>query len=124
MKIKLLAFSLLSGSTFLLVGSALTSSASAQCVMADISVQYNISGSRRPTDRTNDVRQDSNGKCSGNAVVTTGVQGNVGGRGRVEQRRTVRQQINGSNSGIGGEPVKVRVNVPIDVYNPADNLRY
>ncbi|MBW4576720.1 MAG: hypothetical protein KME08_15705 [Aphanothece sp. CMT-3BRIN-NPC111] len=125
MKLKLLAMGLLSCSTLLGVGYSLTNSASAQCVMADVSVQYNISGSRQPTDRSNDVDMQSQGSCSGNAIVTTGVQGNEGGRGQVVQHREVRQRVEGNGgTSVDGSTVKVISNVGIDVYNPADNLNY
>ena len=102
----------------------------AQCIQADISVQYNISGSKEPTDRTNDVEMTSNGACQGNATVTTGVQGNVGGNGRVRQSRTVRHRIeNQPRRGqerrfSGGSTIQIQSNPAIDVYNPADNLDY
>ncbi|HEY9700934.1 MAG TPA: hypothetical protein V6C58_00715, partial [Allocoleopsis sp.] len=70
---------LLSIATILSLTTILTKSAVAQCVQADVSVQYNISGSRRPTIRSNDVQMQSDGNCNGNAIVTTTVQGNEGG---------------------------------------------
>jgi hypothetical protein len=100
-------------------------SAMAQCLQADVSVQYNISGSQQPTKRSNDVVMESEGRCTGNASVTRGVQGNVGGNGQVEQYRQVRhRQTGGGNNatGIDGSTVQMRSNVGIDVYNPADNF--
>ena len=97
--------------------------ASAQCIQADIGVQYNISGSRQPTERTNDVDFGSHGNCQGNVSVTTGVQGNEGGRGRVTQRRVVRHRFRGnSNYGSGGSTIQIKSNPAIDVYNAADRL--
>ncbi|VEP15372.1 conserved exported hypothetical protein [Hyella patelloides LEGE 07179] len=118
--------SLLSFSSFLMVvASSVTNSALAQCVQADVGVQYNISGSKEPTERSNDVDMQSDGDCRGNSSVTTGVQGNVGGNGRVRQERTVRHRSQGSedDTGAGGSTVQVETNPQIDVYNPADNLR-
>ena len=126
MKLPLLAVGLLSCSVLLIL-SSLTDSASAQCVQADVSVQYNISGSKLPTDRSNDVDMQSQRPCSGNASVTTGVQGNEGGRGRVTQRREVRHRIEGGSdngTGVSVPTVSVKSNAGIDVYNPADNLNY
>ena len=97
--------------------------ASAQCIQADIGVQYNISGSRQPTERTNDVDFGSHGNCQGNVSVTTGVQGNEGGRGRVTQRRVVRHRFRGnSHYGSGGSTIQIKSNPAIDVYNAADRL--
>lgn len=101
------------------------SSASAQCVQADVSVQYNISGSKEPTDRTNDVEFATNGACNGNVSVTTGVQGNVGGNGRVRQTRVVRHRAEnqgGRNRYSSGSTIQIKSNPAIDVYNAADNL--
>ncbi|MEO1673138.1 MAG: hypothetical protein AAFR77_20560 [Cyanobacteria bacterium J06631_2] len=104
----------------------LASPAVANCVQADVSVQYNISGSREPTDRTNDVDLQSDGTCRGNASVTTGVQGNIGGNRRVRQTRRVRQRFTNSdhNDNYSGKTIQIRSNAAIDVYNPADNLDY
>ena len=97
----------------------------AQCVQADVAVQYNISGSRTPTERHNDVDLQSHGNCQGNVSVTTGVQGNEGGTRRVRQSRVVRQRFNNSNSdryNDSGSTVQIISNPTIDVYNAADNL--
>ena len=117
--------SLFSFSSFLMVASSVTNPALAQCVQADVGVQYNISGSKEPTDRSNDVDMQSDGDCRGNSSVTTGVQGNVGGDGPVRQERTVRHRFQGSDddTGAGGSTVQVETNPQIDVYNPADKLR-
>lgn len=124
MKLRGYYLSLLSFSSFLMVASSVTNSATAQCVQADVGIQYNISGSKKPTERTNDVDMQSNGDCRGNASVTTGVQGNVGGNGSVRQDRKVRHRFEGSDTGDGGSTVQIRANPQIDVYNPADNLKY
>ncbi|VEP13332.1 conserved exported hypothetical protein [Hyella patelloides LEGE 07179] len=109
----------------LISGLAFSPSVLAQCVQADVSVQYNISGSRTPTERDNDIDLQSDGACRGNASVTTGVQGNVGGRGRVRQSRVVRQRFDSRNDGNnygGGSTVQIKSNPTIDVYNAADDL--
>jgi len=124
MKLRGYYLSLLSFSSFLMVASSVTNSATAQCVQADVGIQYNISGSKKPTERTNDVDMQSNGDCRGNASVTTGVQGNVGGNGSVRQERKVRHRFEGGNTDDGGSTVQIRANPQIDVYNPADNLKY
>lgn len=99
----------------------------AQCVQADVSVQYNISGSKEPTERANDVEMSSEETCHGNASVTTGVQGNIGGNRRVRQTRVVRHRFenrDNSHRGLGGSTIQIQSNPAIDVYNPADNLDY
>ena len=127
MNLNRLTWGLLSLLSFLSVFST-PRSVSAQCVQgiqADVSVQYNISGSRQPTDRTNDVEFDSQGNCQGNVSVTTGVQGNEGGTGRVRQRRVVRHRFTGNNhNDLGVSTIQIQSNPAIDVYNPADRLEY
>ena len=125
MQLKALTLSFLAVSGMLAMGDFLSRPATAQCVQADVSVQYNISGSKQPTDRSNDVTMDGDSSCRGNASVTTGVQGNVGGNGPVQQHRTVHHSQRGGdgNSDGNGNPVQVRSNVGVDVYNPADNWR-
>jgi hypothetical protein len=103
------------------------SPAGAQCVMNDTNLQVSINGSKKPTDRTNNVSQNSSGGCVGNTVNTTNVQVNTGGTDRATQRRQSNQQISGNNSsptGINLPPVKTQQNVQIDVYNPADRLKH
>ena len=105
----------------------LASRAVAQCIQADVSVQYNISGAKEPTDRTNDVEFQSNGVCRGNVSITTGLQGNVGGNARVRQTRVVRHRIenrDGSDRYSSNSTVQIQSNPAIDVYNAADNLNY
>jgi hypothetical protein len=99
--------------------------ASAQCVMNDTNLQVSINGSKKPSDRTNNVSQSSTGGCVGNTVNSTNVQVSTGGTQRTVQRRQSTQKITGSNdspTGINLPPVKTQQNVQIDVYNPADNL--
>ncbi len=122
MKLRKLVLGVLYCSSFLTVTAFFSNSTSAQCVQADVAVQYNISGSRERTDRRNDVVMENNGRCRGNANVTTGVQGNVGGRGQVRQHRRVRNRISGSHNG-GMKPVQIKTGVGIDVYNAADNWK-
>jgi hypothetical protein len=95
----------------------------AQCVQGDASVQYNISGSRQKTQRTNKVKMESDPNCTGNASITRSVQGNIGGTNSVEQNREVEQIQRGGQgnaSGVSGSTVKVRSQATVDVYNSAD----
>jgi hypothetical protein len=125
MKPSFLSIGLLSIATLCTFTSVSVPQASAQCIMNDTNIQVSINGSRKPTDRTNDVSQNSNGSCVGTTVNTTNVQLQTGGTGRVSQRRESRQQINGSNNnptGINLPPVKTHQNIQIDVDNPADRF--
>jgi hypothetical protein len=128
MKWKKWQLGLLSIFGLLSLASSFAPTAVAQCVQADIAVQYNISGSKEPTERTNDVDFASEGACQGNASITTSVQGNEGGRGKVRQTRTVRHQFNNQDrpqeQNSGGSTVQIKSNPAIDVYNAADNLDY
>ena len=122
-------FSLLSVSGFLSLISGLSHPAIAQCVQADVAIQYNISGSKEPTERSNDVDFQTYDNCRGNVSVTTSVQGNEGGNGRVRQTRTVRHRFTNSESESdsdrsGGSTIQIQSNPTIDVYNAADNLDY
>jgi len=127
MKIINLAIRLISCSILINFTPFFTDSVNGQCVQADISVQYNISGSQQPTERSNDVEFNSNGTCTGNVSVTTEVQGNEGGTGSVRQTRTVRHNHQGNtnnNTAVNGPTIQVQVNPAIDVYNPAEKLKY
>lgn len=125
MKSSFFSFGLLSLATLSTLVSLPVPHASAQCVMNDTNIQVSISGARKPSERTNNVRQASTGGCVGNTVNTTNVQVNTGGTERAVQRRSSSQQVNGSNdspTGINLPPVKLKQNVQIDVDNPADRL--
>ena len=125
MKLRVWSIGLLA--IFSAIGSDFVASpATANCVQADVSVQYNISGSTEPTERNNDIDLQSEPNCRGNATVTTGVQGNVGGNRRVRQSRKVRHRLNSSDddSSYSGKTVQIQSNPAIDVYNPVDNLNY
>jgi Tfp pilus assembly protein PilV len=126
MKLSYLSAGLLSLATFSTLVTLSAPHASAQCVMNDINMQVSMNGSRKPTERTNDVTQGSTGNCVGNSVTTTNVQTNVGGTDRAVQRRQSTQQINGGDSsptGINMDPVKVKTNAQVDVDNPAARLK-
>ncbi len=125
MKYSFLPIGLLSIATFSTLVGLSAPQASAQCVMNDTNIQVSINGSRKPSDRTNNVSQNSNGGCVGNTVNTTNVQLQTGGTQRATQRRESNQQINGSNNspiGVNLPPVKTHQNIQIDVDNPADRF--
>ena len=120
---KVLPLSLLYCSGALVLGLLEATAVQAQCIQADVSVQYNISGSKEPTRRSNDVTMVSDRNCSGNVSVTKGVQGNIGSSGPLEQRRVVehRQQGGkGNPSGVNPPTVQIKTNATADVYNAAD----
>ncbi|MBW4481192.1 MAG: hypothetical protein KME14_01480 [Tildeniella torsiva UHER 1998/13D] len=102
--------------------------ASAQCVVADVSIQAAIHGGSRPAEQVNDVAIDAEGPCVGNTSVSTNRQIQVGGTGEVRQSRQSRHQLRSSErteaaGSASGPTVAVPVNVQVDVYNPADRLR-
>lgn len=126
MKSSFLSIGLLSLATLSTLAALPTPQASAQCVMNDTNIQLSMNGSGKPTDRTNDVSQNSNGACVGNTVNSTNVQVQTGGKTRATQRRVSNQQINGGSNnptGVNIPPVKTRQNIQIDVDNPADRLK-
>ncbi|AFY94817.1 hypothetical protein [Chamaesiphon minutus] len=125
MKLSAVSLGLCSLATLSTLVSLPISRAHAQCMMNDTNIQMTISGSRKPTERTNDVTQRSTGNCVGNSVNSTNVQTNIGGTERATQNRRSNQQINGGGgnpSGVNVPTVKFRQNVQIDVYNAADKL--
>ncbi|MDJ0843263.1 hypothetical protein [Crocosphaera sp.] len=109
---------------FLMFESYFSTPIKAQCVQGDVSVQYSISGSAKPSQRTNDVIMESDPKCRGNSSVTTGVQGHIGPN-NAQQHRHVHQVQQGSNKYPhlpNGRTVQIRSNVQVDVDNPADRF--
>ncbi len=92
-----------------------------QCVQADVSVQYSIRSSKQPTERSNDVTMKPDPECSGNASITTGIQGYRGDQENLRQQRRIRQVQQGgqsNRSGIEGNTVQIRSNVQKDFYLP------
>lgn len=112
---------------FLMISNSLFMTAiQAQCVQGDVSIQYSISGSKKPSQRTNDVRMESEPGCRGNSSITTGVQGHIG-PSSAEQNRRIRQIQSGSQkdlTGINGLTVQIRSNVEADIDNPVDRFPY
>ena len=109
---------------FFVLESFLLTSAKAQCVQGDMSVQYSISGSQKPTQRSNDVTMESDPNCRGNSSVTTGVQGHIGPNA-TEQNRRVNNIQQGSDKHPqipNGRTVQIRSNVQVDVDNPIDRF--
>lgn len=127
MKSSYLPIGLFSIATLAALFSVPVAPVSAQCVMNDTNIQFSMNGSRQKTDRINDVSQKSSGECVGNSISSPNTQVQSGGTERAVQHRQSRQEIRGEDSnptGINMKPVKVRTNVQIDVYNPADRLKY
>lgn len=125
MKFSPLSLGLLTIATFSTIAALPMPQSNAQCVMNDSNIQLSVNGSRQPTDRTNNVKQNSSGGCTGNIVNTTNVQVQTGGTQRATQHRDSQQQVNGSNNsptGINLPPVKTHQNVQVDVDNPADRF--
>jgi hypothetical protein len=127
MKSTCLSLGLLSCFSFLGITTTFTNPVSAQCLQADASIMYNISGSRQPTQRSNNVIMENQGQCTGNTSLTIGVIGHEGGNHPLSQQRKVTHRIQGSTgngTGINVPTVPVQAGVEIDVYNPADNFNY
>ncbi len=111
---------LLAVSTFLPFTPSLTSSASAQCAMVDVSVQTAIRGSKTPAQQANNVDMQSSGSCVGNTIVHTSTQTAVS-PGTVTQNRTSSEQMiggAGNGTGVYGSTIKIPVEVKTDVYSP------
>jgi hypothetical protein len=122
MKLKLVPLSLLSLFTVILAEvPGLISTASAQCVMTDVSVQTAIRGSRRPATQTNNVQMKADRSCSGNTSTHTSSQVYTGSDDRVIQQRSSIHDLrgNGNNRGVKGSNIAVPVQVKVDVYSPA-----
>jgi hypothetical protein len=122
MKSSACSLSLLSGSALTAVIFLSHTETLAQCVVADVSVQAAVTGSRKPAQQTNNVDMGSGGGCTGNSSVHTSKQIRVGGTDPVIQERTSRHELSGGSS-TGGPTVAVPVDVQVDVYNPAERLR-
>ncbi|MBF1990693.1 hypothetical protein [Fischerella thermalis] len=90
------------------------------CVITDVAVQVDVSGSKTPAQQTHNPNQQFGEDCTGNSVTNTATQVNTG-------PNSAQQNVN-SNSVVGGGAtsntpgkgdVGVKVHVPVDVYNPA-----
>ncbi|NDJ16990.1 hypothetical protein [Myxacorys almedinensis] len=121
---KPLGFGLLSLSVCLPFLPSLTSAASAQCVMLDVSNQLAIHGSHTPSTQANTVNMAAPDGCVGGAAVTTNAQTGVA-TGDVTQIRNSNSTItNGMEGvpnlpGLGGPTIQIPVNTQVDVYSPA-----
>ncbi len=128
MKFALVAMGFLSISAVLNIVPSADTTASAQCVIADVSVQAAINGSQKPARQTNQVDMAADRSCVGNSSVSTSTQVQVGGTGEVVQQRRSRHRLSGGSNPYGasvnGPTVAVPVQVQVNVDNPADRLRY
>jgi hypothetical protein len=100
--------------------------AAATCVVSDINFQVSMNGSRKATDRTNNVNQNVDPNCQGNSVSTTNVQVQRGGVERATQNREVNVNVgggSGNRSGVNGPSVVNKTNVQIDIDNPVDRWK-
>lgn len=127
MKTNYFVLGLLSCATILPFSPLSAPRASAQCVMADVSAQIAIHGSKKPATQTNDVSMVNDGPCSGNVSVHTGTQLAVTS-GEVVQHRTSDHYMGGGTPAIpgtaGGPVVKVPVGVQVDIYSPAHDPNF
>ncbi len=118
------AFGVLSAAAFLPFAPLFTSSASAQCVMLDVSNQLAIHGSQTPSTQQNNVGMAANGECVGGAAVTTNSQTAVTPGTATQVRNSQSTITDGMQNapnvpGIGGPTIQVPVNTQVDVYSPA-----
>lgn len=118
------AFGLLAAATLLPFAPSFTSSASAQCVMLDVSNQLVIRGSQTPSTQTNHVEMNAPDHCVGGAAVTTNAQTAVTPGTATQTRNSESTITNGMQNvpnlpGIGGPAIKIPVQTQIDIYSPA-----
>ncbi|MBW4444787.1 MAG: hypothetical protein KME10_27060 [Plectolyngbya sp. WJT66-NPBG17] len=122
--LKSLSFGLLSAAALLPFAPSFTSSASAQCVMLDVSNQLAIHGSQTPSTQQNNVGMATNGGCVGGAAVTTNSQTAVTPGTATQVRKSQSTITDGMQNvpnvpGIGGPTIQIPVNTQVDVYSPA-----
>lgn len=103
---------------------SLTPTASAQCVMLDVSNQLAIHGSRQPSTQKNNVNMASTGDCLGGAAVTTNAQTAVTPGDATQIRNSSSTITNGIQGvpnvpGLGGPTIQIPVSTQVDVYSPA-----
>jgi hypothetical protein len=118
------AFGLLSAAILLPLAPSFTSSASAQCVMLDVSNQLVIRGSQTPSTQTNHVDMNAPENCVGGSVTTTNAQTAVTPGTATQTRNSESTITNGAQNvpnlpGIGGPAIKIPVQTQIDIYSPA-----
>lgn len=121
---KPLSIGLLSAAALLPFAPSFTSSASAQCVMLDVSNQVAIRGSHTPSTQQNSVGMAANGPCVGGAAVTTNSQTAVTPGTATQIRNSQSTITDGMQNvpnvpGIGGPAIQIPVNTQVDVYSPA-----
>jgi hypothetical protein len=122
--LKPLSIGLLSAAALLPFAPSFTASASAQCVMLDVSNQIAIRGSRTPSTQENTVGMSATGPCVGGAAVTTNSQTAVTPDTATQIRNSQSTITNGMQGvpnvpGIGGPTIQIPVNTQVDVYSPA-----
>jgi hypothetical protein len=121
MKLPLFSLSLLSVSACLIFAPFTAPSASAQCVIADPSVQLAIRDPDIPAQQSNKVNMQTEGSCTGNVSVSPNVQLGVNPTGGVSQNRTSSHNLSGGTgnaTGISGPTIAVPVNTQVDVPFP------
>lgn len=122
--LKPLSIALLSAAALLPFAPSFTSSASAQCVMLDVSNQLAIRGSHTPSTQENNVGMIASGECVGGAAVTTNSQTAVSPGTATQIRNSQSSITNGMEGipnvpGIGGPTIQIPVETKVDVYSPA-----
>lgn len=122
--LKSVSIGILSAAALFPFAPSFTASASAQCVMLDVSNQLAIHGSKTPSTQQNNVGMTAYGECVGGAAVTTNSQTAVTPDTATQIRNSQSTMTNGMQNvpnvpGIGGPTIQIPVNTQVDVYSPA-----
>ena len=100
--------------------------ATASCVMTDIALQLQISGTQQSGQQVNNVGMAVDGPCWGN--TTTNVQSQIyTGAGDATQIRDSNHLVGGSDSvgsSFDGPVIGTSIYVPLDIYSPAHDANF
>ena len=121
MQLKFLSVSLLAVPTIMSLNLAASRPAVAVCVMTDIAVQTQISGTMTPGHQENNVNMTADGPCWGNSTSNVHTQTYVGS-GDATQIRNSNHHVSGGGGaplGIDIDPITTSIHIPIDIYSPA-----
>ncbi len=94
--------------------------AAAVCVMTDIGIQLQISGTQTPGYQENNVNMGTDGSCWGNSTTNAHTQTYIGGGDSAQIRNSTHFAGSGGYApfGLNIDPVTTSVHVPVDVYSP------
>ncbi len=121
MQLKFLSACFLAVPTMMSLNLAAPRPAMAFCLMADIALQTQISGTSTPGHQENNVNMAADGPCWGNTTTNVQTQTYVG-TGDANQIRNSNHFVSSGGEtpfGIDIPPVTTSIHVPIDIYSPA-----